>query len=225
MDVKFYRWIELVRLKNRISSMDETRLPVRVYKWQESLKIDGWVKQVKSVLHYVNMEECCPLEMHCDLDVLEARLHRLNRERWWVESTSMPKLRTFVQIHDETESKVLVLKNLKRNQRSLISKLKCCVLPIGIEIGRHKDVALEDRLCYACDMGFLENEIHMLFCCPAYANVRQEFQGKVILPRALEERPLEQIFMENLKGENLKNMGQFVERLWEERRSIIYQTI
>ena len=178
-----------------------------------------------SVLHYVKMEECCPLDVHCDLDVLEARLHKLNRDKWWVESAPMPKLQTFISIHDETETKALVLRNLHRNQRSLLPKLKCGVLPIGIDIGRHKDVALEDRLCYVCNLGFFENEIHMLFGCPAYANVRQEFQGNVILPRALEEIPQEQIFMENLKGENLKNMGQFVERLWEERRNIIYQTI
>ena len=222
MDVKMYRWIELVRIKNRLCDMDEGRLPVRVLKWEKSLKIDGWVRQVESILHYANMEECIPLHVHCDLDVLEARLHRLSREKWWVESSSMPKLRTFIEVHDITESKALVLKNLTRNHRSLISKLKCGVLPLGIEIGRHKDVALEDRLCYACDMGFLENEIHMLFSCPAYAEVRQEFEGKVVLPRALEEIPLEHIFMENLRSENLKNLGQFVERLWEVRRDILY---
>ena len=196
-----------------------------MFKWEQSLKIDGWVIQVNTILHYANMDECCPIDVHCDLDVLEAMLHRINRDKWWVESAAMPKLRTFIHIHDAAESKVLVLKNLKRNHRSLIAKLKCGVLPLGIEIGRHKDVALEDRLCYACDLGFLEDEIDVLFRCPPYANVCHQFQGKVILPRALEERPLEPILLENLKSENLKNMGLFVEHVWEARREVLYELI
>ena len=64
----------------------------------------------------------------------------------------------------------------------------------------------------------------MLFRCPAYANVRQEFQDKV-LPRALEERPLEEILLENLRCENLKNISLFVERVWEARRDVLYESI
>ena len=124
MDSKMLHWIEFVRLKNHISSMDENRLPVKVYKWDESLKINGWVTQLKSILEYANMSECAPIDVQCDLDVLQTRLHRLNRDKWWVEASSIPKLRTFIEIHDITESKVLVLKNFKRTQRSLLAKLK-----------------------------------------------------------------------------------------------------
>ena len=46
MDIKFFRWVEFVRMKNRICSMDANRLPVKVYKWEESLKIDGWVNRL-----------------------------------------------------------------------------------------------------------------------------------------------------------------------------------
>ena len=137
----------------------------------------------------------------------------------------MPKLRTFMEIHDITETKVLVHKNLKRNHRSLLSKLKCGVLPLGIEIGHHKDVPLEDRLCYACNMGFLENETHVLFSCHCYSEVRKEYQDRIVLPRALEEVPLETILKENLKSERIKAMGEYLESLWEVRKNALYKKL
>ena len=100
----------------------------------------------------------------------------------------MPKLRTFVKIHDNDNNKILVLKNLNRNQRSLIAKLKGGVLPLHLEIGRYKGSPIEKRVCHVCDAGFLENETHFLFTCPGLANVRTKHNGKVILPRALEEK-------------------------------------
>ena len=225
MDMKYLRWIEFARIKNRICKMDDNRLPVGVYKWEESLKIDGWVSQMKSILQYANMEECMRIDSYCDLDALYAWLHRLNRDKWWIEASAMPKLRTFIKIHDVTESKVLVMKNMKRSQRSLLAKLKCGVLPLGIEIGRHKDTPLENRVCYACNMGFLEDEIHVLFSCPGYANVREDFKGRVLLPQALEEIPLEQILKENLKTDKIKTMGDFMLALWGERKRSIYKPI
>ena len=83
----------------------------------------------------------------------------------------MPKLRTFILIHDITKSKVLVLKNLKVSQRNLLAKLKCGVVPLELQIGYHKDVPIEERLCYDCNMGYLEDAIHMLFSCLGYAKV------------------------------------------------------
>ena len=70
MDAKMLCWIEFVRLKNHLSKMNEPRLPVKVYKWEESLKVHGWVSQLKSILEYAYMSDCAALTTYCDLDVL-----------------------------------------------------------------------------------------------------------------------------------------------------------
>ena len=61
--------------------MKNDRLPVKVYKWGKSLKLDGWVKQVKHILQYCDMYDCMLNESKCDLEVLEARLKVLNRNK------------------------------------------------------------------------------------------------------------------------------------------------
>ncbi len=225
MDIKFSRWIEMARYKNRLSNMDAHRFPVKVYNWEKSLKVNGWVRNVKDMLTLCNMEDCVELEQVCDLDVLEARLQRMNRDRWWVEATTMPKLRTFITIHDAKQDKILVLKNLKRNHRSLITKLKAGVLPLHLELGRYKNSPLETRVCHICNAGFLEDELHFLYKCPGLANVRTKYATHVTLPRALEERPLEDILMENLDSDHIKNFGRFLEEMFMERKRLIYEVL
>ncbi len=171
VDIKFSRWVEMARYKNRLCNMEEHRFPVKIYKWEKSLKINGWVKNVNEMMTLCNMEECTDLEEFCDLDVLEARLRRMNRDRWWLEATTMPKLRTFINIHDISQDRILVLKNLKRNHRSLIAKLKAGVLPLHLELGRYKNSPIETRVCHICDAGFLEDELHFLYKCPGLADV------------------------------------------------------
>ncbi len=140
------------------------------------------------------------------------------------EASTMPKLRTFIQIHDNDQIKTLVHKNLKRNHRSLIAKLKAGVLPLHIEIGRYKKPPIEKRVCYVCDDGLLEDEVHFLYKCPGLANVRTKFNDKVVLPRALEDRKLD-ILKENLSPDKIKNFGAFLEEMFTERRRIIYEVL
>ena len=55
MDIEFKRWIEMARYKNRLSNMDKHRFPVKIYKWEKSLKTNGWVKNVRDMLTLCNM--------------------------------------------------------------------------------------------------------------------------------------------------------------------------
>ena len=41
---KYCRWIEMVRYINCLLNMDDNRLPVKVYKWDLSLKLDTWAE-------------------------------------------------------------------------------------------------------------------------------------------------------------------------------------
>ncbi len=99
--------------------MDPQRLPVKLYHLEKSLKIKGWVQNVKSILQYCNMPECFSLNARCDLDVAQARLHRLNKEKWWVEASTMTKLENFVKVYEKDKPQYLVKFSLSRTHRSI----------------------------------------------------------------------------------------------------------
>ena len=142
--------------------MKRDRLPVKVYLWERSLKTQGWAK---NILEYANMSDSNGIECKSDLDVLQARLKVLNRDKWWVEACSKPKLDTFVQIHDRTEIRGIVKHNLSRPYRSIVSKFKSGVLPLMIEMGRYTDTKREQRICKRCNSNITESEEHFLLDC------------------------------------------------------------
>ena len=50
--------------------------------------------------------------------------------------------------------------------------LRCGSLPIEIELGRRKEIPLQNRICKMCDMDCIENEVHLLLACPVYVRER-----------------------------------------------------
>ena len=151
LDVKYIRWVEMVRLVNRIKKMPESRWPRKILRWDVSLKAGGWSDQVQHVLQYANFNTDLLSEEIIDLDALRSRLLVLNRQKWLLEASDKTKLRTFLQIYDSEAPRSIVESLLTRSQRSIVSKLKNGVLPLHIETGRWKDKPLEHRTCPACD--------------------------------------------------------------------------
>ena len=112
LDPKFGRWLEILRYTNHLSKMNPAHLLVRVYKCESSLRVKGRAQDFKHILHYCNMEDCINLESPCDLEVAEPRLKCINRDKWWMEAHTKPKLRIFIEIHDTKEVQTIVKRNL-----------------------------------------------------------------------------------------------------------------
>ena len=98
----------MLRYPNCLKDMENTRWPKKVLNWDMSLRADGWSDQVKAILNYVSMECELMSEEHVDLDACYSRLKQLNRQRWLLEATTKPKLRTFLEVNDECEIRSLV---------------------------------------------------------------------------------------------------------------------
>ena len=58
--------------------------------------------------------------------------------------------------------------NLKRNERSLLAKLRSGTLPLSIEKGRYQQKPLPERVCPVCQTNAVEDEIHSVICCDGY---------------------------------------------------------
>ena len=52
-------------------------------------------------------------------------------------------------------------------------------MPLNIETGRFKNLKLEDRLCTLCNLQAVESEIHFLFECHCYDNLRRNFLERI----------------------------------------------
>ena len=65
--------------------------------------------------------------------------------------------------------------NLKRNERSVLAKLRSGTLPLSLEKGRYKQKPLHERVCPVCQTNAVEDEIHFVICCDGYYAERSVF--------------------------------------------------
>ena len=172
LDAKYMRWLEMLRFFKRLITMEDHRWPKIVHRWGASLRTKGWADQISHVLNYLTTDSDILNGPGVDLDVAEARMLKLNRIQWKLEASSKTKLRTYNDIQDDDHRKSLLNANLSRSQRTLTAKLKLGVLPLQIEIGRCKDVALENRYCRVCMTGCLEDEYHFVMFCDSLSEER-----------------------------------------------------
>ena len=160
--------------------MPDHRWPSKVLRWDRSLRTEGWFNQVQHILAYANIDHDLETGEKIDLDVLHARLLKINRQCWHLEAMDKSKLRTFVEICDRDKPRVIIDANMPRNHRSLVAKLKVRILPLKLETGRWKDTPLEKRVCQVCDKNLLESEYHFLIHCDAYKKTRTEYFQEVV---------------------------------------------
>ena len=100
--------------------------------------------------------------------------------KWKVDITNQPKLRTYRLIKQQYKCENYVSMYLPRHLRSFVAQIRCGVLPLHIETGRFRHLKLEERLCKVCNLiDNIETEFHFLFCCPAYMNLRLTFYNKI----------------------------------------------
>ena len=64
----------------------------------------------------------------------------------------------------------MMIKSVK--ERSVLSKSRCGVAPINLELGGYLGILVNNRFCNFCE-NCIENEKHVLLSCPMYNGVRQ----------------------------------------------------
>jgi len=87
------------------------------------------------------------------------------------------KLRTYAKIKHSVEiDRYLLSKCLTWRQKRNLAKFRLGDHKLRIETGRHNRPRLlpEQRICRACSMNKVEDEIHFLIECPIYANLRNK---------------------------------------------------
>ena len=219
------RWIEMLRLFNRINNMDASRLPKLVLVWDASLELNSWFFEIQQISASLILNIHPDSDEIYDLNAAHDNLLGDQRHLWQMEANRKPKLRTYVKIHDFSKDKILAKSLLSRYQRSLISQLKFRILPLKIETDRCQGIPPDERMCRICDDNVPETEIHFLFECKAMIQVRE----RALTPLKANIPDLDVNFenpidaLKNLLNDsNIVHFGKFVEEIYRERQRLVY---
>ena len=106
-----------------------------------------------------------------------------------------------------------------KRERSLFAQLR--ILPLEIETGRYRGIAIEERLYHFCK-SLVEDEVHFLCICLLYVTERFKlYTGIIEINELFEPMEINTKFL-FLMQLNLTDVLQFVDKAWNVRKEFMY---
>ena len=102
------------------------------------------------------------------MNSIRTSLYDLQASEWPRKCADVPKLRTYILFKQSYMTEEYVKINLKRNERSILANFRLGISKQVVLLGER----IEDRLCRICDQNQIENEIHFMFHCSLYNEIR-----------------------------------------------------
>ena len=105
----------------------------------------------------------------------------------------------------------------------MFAQLRCGILPLKIETGRYTQIPAEFRLCTFCDCNAVEDEMHFLFDCSFYNDLRREcwLKFEVLSPNFMIQNN-EEKFNLLMSSDLVKTAGEYVYNCYNKRKGHLY---
>ena len=227
---QFQAHMKIVHYFNRILSISDNRILKKVYKWDHALnkigKIKTWSWEVKEILNENNLGYIFESQQIFPSVIvnknLKESLSKKQQELVKLECENKPKLRTFLKIKDFGQISPHVGRTLSFVERKVVSQLRLGVLPLRLETARYLRPILPEteRVCY-CSSGEVENELHFMFQCAKYDDLRSNWLNNLLLPENfLNLSPSDKLNLVLNIPENIKPTARYLVAALDLRRLI-----
>ena len=172
--------IEILRVWNRLVTMDEARLCKKIFNWEFDKGVNNWCACVKDIFIECNLIQWYERKALCDLNFIRQKLRENDEIIWKQRLENKPKLHLYrsIKLHYAVEK--YVFDNINFSQRSFIAQLRFGTLPLAVETGRFTGIKRDDRVCPICDSNNVEDELHFIFICPKFSDLREIMFNKVL---------------------------------------------
>ena len=108
------------------------------------------------------------------VDLAKQLLMETFKIKWSNDVMSQNKLDVYRLVKQNFCAENYVKLNFKKQIRSVITQLRAGCLPIKIELGRYQNIHRDQRLCKQCKQNHIENELHFIFYCPKFDQIRHD---------------------------------------------------
>ena len=227
---KSRRHLEIIRFWIRLTTMDDARLTKRVYLWDKKFKKGNWSKDVDRILQDSNLHHLIcnePLNLMSKFDILKtvkSRLWNTQCEQWKRDIEAQSKLRFYRTFKEEMKVEHFVTINLPMSHRSLLCQLRYGVLPLKVETGRYSNMPLQERICKFCNANEVETELHFLFYCQLYTEIRNSFytimnNSVLNFSQYSDEDKLKLVFSQS---NFIRKFACYVDSCYRKRSSVLY---
>lgn len=213
------QWICMLKRSNRVIQMDDDRLTKKVFLWSYRNN-STWCSQVKEILYKLDLCSYFDFIRICDINEVKSKLFKYYEDEWKSKTRSLPKLRTYVTFKQNVQLEPYVTMNITKQERSLMARFRCGILPLRVETGRYQNEPLQERYCVLCKSNSIEDEKHFIFQCKFYENNRISFFHSINLDKNLDETVNLNIIMKN----NQRQTAKYLNLIYSVRQSYLYKS-
>ena len=170
------RDIETVRLYNQIVRMSSDRLTIKVYDIVEG---GQWSGNLQHIVNTTENSENFKSRSVLNIRVTKIKLMEMYKTVWKQDVESKSKLSLYAKTCTDYQTANYIKCNLSKCKRSLLSRLRCGILPLAVETCRYQGLQKELRICQLCKANRVEDELNFLFDCNATNNMRIKLYHKI----------------------------------------------
>ena len=216
--------LEMLRLWNRLISIDENRIVSKIFIWDKQLCNNNWSMEVKSICEEIDMIPNFENNGFINLEQAKESLCSIRYRIWRNEIQIIPKLRFYSIFKENYETEKFLLMVNNRKKRSILAQLRYSILPLRIETGRFQDIPIEFRHCLFCNENFIESEIHFMLYCSYYNDLRFTYFNKIREVDFYFDLLEENEKVKRLMNEDvIKETSKFLTEAFEKRQITLYR--
>ena len=120
----------MLRLWNRLISMDEARLTRKVFVYDYRKCKNNWSAEVRQILENVNNIDVFNNMQSCSIPTIQDSMIIAFNNNWCNDLATKPKLRSYILFKDEYCSEKYVKFCTNRQERSLIAQIRFGILAL-----------------------------------------------------------------------------------------------
>ncbi len=222
------RWkLNMLRMWNRLTTLDNSRLTKKIFNWDltehDNNNKSNFCAQTKQVLCELGLRDFYHDLRQVDMKFAGEKIAEKEKTDWAENLKGYSKLDLLSEIKLEFGTEKYLQLDLGRYDKCLLSQFRYGILPLEIETGRYKNLTREQRLCTLCNDGSVEDQIHFVFKCSVYNNIRSEFietckdrlTGWTILTDVGK--------ITSLFKEQPRLFGKYVKKIFLQRKGLLYK--
>lgn len=201
----------------RLITGDQSKLSAVMYKMIYKLDVDGiysspWLKYVRDIfndsgLSYMWLNQTCTVSDDFFKKQLKLRMYDQFQQTWLSEIHNSPKCINYRMFKDDLKLENYLIKLPTPLCRPL-ARFRCRNHKLPIELGAHRNVRREMRICTNCNSNDVGDEFHYIFKCHSLLNQRKTF-----LPKYCWSRPSSQKFhclMNSTNKDGIFQLAKFI---------------
>ena len=213
----------MLRLWNKLVKLEPNRITRCILEWDlQNFNPNSWCGKICNVFELLNMYNVFENGQEIHLSDAKNKLSVVMHSVWCEKLAYKPKLRTYAHIKNTIETEHYLKGKINKFQRSLLAQLRIGILPLAVETGRYYRMPFENRTCQICKENHIEDEVHFVCECTSFLSIRQKFYEKFREYFSITEMDTYDQFCNILKVQNVRLLADYINELWNTRKSILY---